>query len=362
MRLLFHPVGRDASVATVEFKINRPRGSNTLRNTDLHWFRGDAVKQLRFLFQRIREDGSARAVVLTAEGTRAFVPGQNSDELAVLTDEQITELAAIAQETMSLIEGFRIPVVLNLNGLALGGGTELVSAAHYVVASRIERIYLGQPETYINLIPGFGGTQRLVRVLAEKSRLGQRRGLLFAVDAILTGQPMSVEEAYAHGLVSELVPANSLVRAYRLAADHALGTDDTLRRAMEERHRAVARWEEPLTDDEGRPVDPSIVAEDDHVKRYLRHAETVGKRGVVLRYALDLIVRNVTEGVQYGEEAYYFGQAGASSEFRQSIARFRNRAPLPRPLRRPTTERERVRIRQLVDQSLAGSRERAVER
>jgi enoyl-CoA hydratase/carnithine racemase len=173
---------------------------------------------------------------------------------------------------------------------------------------------------------------------------------------------MSVEEAYAHGLVSELVPANSLARAYRLAADHALGVDDTLRRAMEERHRAVARWEEPLTDDEGRPVDPGIIAEDDHVKRYLRHAETVGKRGVVLRYALDLIVRNVTEGVQYGEEAYYFGQAGSSSEFRQSIARFRNRSPLPRPPRRPTTERERARIRQLVDESLAVSRERAVER
>jgi enoyl-CoA hydratase/carnithine racemase len=362
MRLLFHPVGRDTSVATVEFAINRPRGSNTLRNSDLHWFRGDAVKQLRILFQRIREDGSAGAVVLTAEGTRAFVPGQNSDELAVLTDEQITELAAIAQETMSLIEGFRIPVVLNLNGLALGGGTELVSAAHYVVASRIERIYLGQPETFINLIPGFGGTQRLVRLLAEKSRLGRSRGLLFAVDAILTGQPMSVEEAYAHGLISELVPANSLARAYRLAADHVLGTDDTLRRAMEERHRAVARWEEPLSDDEGRPVDPAIIAEDDHVKRYLRHAETVGKRGVVLRYALDLIVRNVAEGVQYGEEAYYFGQAGASSEFRQSIARFRNRAPLPRPPRRPTTEKERVRIRLLVDESLAASRERAVER
>ena len=356
MRLLFHPVRRDTSVATVEFKINRPRESNALRNTDLHWFRGDAVKQLRFLFHRIREEGSAGAVVLTAEGTRAFVPGQNSDELAVLTDEQITELAALAQETMRLIEGFRIPVVLNLNGLALGGGAELVAAAHYVVASRIERIYLGQPETFINLIPGFGGTQRLVRLMAEKSRMGRRSGLLFAVDTILTGQPMSVEDAYAHGLISELVPANSLARAYRLAVGHALGTDDTLRRAMEERHRAAARWEEPLTDEEtGRPLDAAILAEDDHIKRYIRHAETIGKRGTVVRYALDLIVRNVTEGVQYGEEAYYFGQAGASSEFRQSIVRFRNRAPLPRPPRRPTTERERVRIRRLADESIGGA-------
>jgi enoyl-CoA hydratase/carnithine racemase/acyl-coenzyme A synthetase/AMP-(fatty) acid ligase len=354
MRLLLHPLGGDASIATVEFKLNQPKGSNTLRNTDLHWFRGDAVKQLRFLFQRIRENGTARAVVLTAEGTRAFVPGQNSDELSVLDDEQITELAALAQETMSAIESFKIPVVLNLNGLALGGGTELVAAAHYVVASRLERIFLGQPETYINLIPGFGGTQRLVRLMAEKSRLGLRSGLLFAVDTILTGQPMSVEEAYAHGLVSELVPSNSLAVAYRYALGHALGTDDTLRLAMEERHRAVQRWEDPLIgDDQGRPVDPSVLTEDEHVKRYLRHAETVGRRGVVLRYALDLIIRNITEGVQYGEEAYFFGQAGSGSEFRQSIVRFRNRVPLPRPPRRPMTEPERSKIRQLADQSLS---------
>jgi enoyl-CoA hydratase/carnithine racemase/acyl-coenzyme A synthetase/AMP-(fatty) acid ligase len=357
MRLLLHPIDSDASIATVEFKLNRPKGSNTLRNTDLHWFRGDAVKQLRLLFHRIREEGTVRAVVLTAEGTRAFVPGQNSDELSVLDDEQITELAALAQETMGLIEGFKVPVVLNLNGLALGGGAELVAAAHYVVASRVERIYLGQPETVINLIPGFGGTQRLVRLMAGKSRLGQKSGLLFATDAILSGQPMSVEEAFAHGLVSELVPANSLSRAYRLALGHALGTDDTLRRAMEERHRAVRSWEEPLTDeDTGSPVDPSIITEDEHVKGYLRHADTVGKRGAVLRWALDLIVRNITEGVQYGEEAYWFGQAGASSEFRQSIVRFRNRAPLPRPPRRPMTEPERSRIRQLADQSIAAER------
>jgi enoyl-CoA hydratase/carnithine racemase/NADPH:quinone reductase-like Zn-dependent oxidoreductase len=359
MRLLLHPIDADASIATVEFKLNQPKGSNTLRNADLHWFRGDAVKQLRLLFHRIREEGTVRAVVLTAEGTRAFVPGQNSDELSVLDDEQITELAALAQETMSAIEGFKVPVVLNLNGLALGGGAELVAAAHYVVASRVERIYLGQPETVINLIPGFGGTQRLVRLMAGKSRLGPRSGLLFAVDTILTGQPMTVEEAYAHGLVSELVPSNSLARAYRLAAGHALGTDDTLRRAMEERHRAVQRWEEPLIDeDTGRPVDPSILAEDEHVKGYLRQAETVGRRGVILRNALDLILRNITEGVQYGEEAYNFGQAGSSSEFRQSIVRFRNRAPLPRPPRRPTTERERARIRQLADESISAARQR----
>jgi enoyl-CoA hydratase/carnithine racemase/acyl-coenzyme A synthetase/AMP-(fatty) acid ligase/NADPH:quinone reductase-like Zn-dependent oxidoreductase len=361
MRLLLHPLAPDHAVATVEFKLNQPKSSNTLRNSDLHWFRGDAVKQFRLLFHRIREMRAVRAVILTAEGTRAFVPGQNSDELAVLDDEQITELAALAQETMSAIEGFRVPVVLNLNGLALGGGTELVAAAHYVVASRLERIYLGQPETYINLIPGFGGTQRLVRLMAENSRLGVRSGLLFAADAILSGQPISVEEAYAHGLVSELVPANSLARAYRLAAAHALGTDDTLVRAMEARHRAVARWEEPLIDDEtGRPVDPSVLTEDEHVKRYLRHAETVGRRGTVVRHALDLIVRNVTEGVQYGEEAYFFGQAGASSEFRQSIARFRNRAPLPRPPRRPTAERESREVRKLADAALAAAREREV--
>jgi acrylyl-CoA reductase (NADPH)/3-hydroxypropionyl-CoA dehydratase/3-hydroxypropionyl-CoA synthetase len=359
LRLLLHHAGADGLIATVEFRINAPKASNTLRNTDLHWFRGDAVRQLRLLFRRIREDGAARAVVLTAEGTRAFVPGQNSDELSVLSDEQITELAAIAQETMSAIEGFKIPVVLNLNGLALGGGAELAASAHYVVASRAGRIYLGQPETVINLVPGFGGTQRLVRLLSGKSRLGQKCGLLFAADTILTGHPMTVEEAYAHGLVSELVPSNSLSRAYRLAVGHALGTDDTLRRAMEGRHTSVLRWEEPLIDeDTGSPMDPSILTGDEHIRGYLRHAETVGNRGAVLRLALDLIVRNITEGVQYGEEAYCFGQAGGSGEFRQSIIRFRNRAPLPAPPRRPTTYGQRLKIRQLAEECLANARRR----
>ncbi|HEY5766017.1 MAG TPA: hypothetical protein VIS30_08285, partial [Candidatus Deferrimicrobiaceae bacterium] len=188
---------------------------------------------------------------------------------------------------------------------------------------------------------------------------GRRSGLLFAADTIITGQPMSVEEAYAHGLVSELVPANSLARAYRLAVEHALEADDTLSRAMAERHRAVAHWEEPLIDEEtGSPFDPSILTEDKHVKRCLRHGETVGKRGTILRYALDLIVRNITEGVQYGEEAYYFGQAGASGEFRQSIVRFRNRIPLPRPPRRPTTTEERFKILELVEESLSEERRR----
>jgi enoyl-CoA hydratase/carnithine racemase/acyl-coenzyme A synthetase/AMP-(fatty) acid ligase/NADPH:quinone reductase-like Zn-dependent oxidoreductase len=354
MRLLTHPLGSDNSIATVEFRINRPRGSNTLRNADLHWFRGDAVKQLRYLFNRIREEGTAKAVVLTAEGTRAFVPGQNSDELSLLDDDQITDLAAQAQETMSAIEGSTIPVVLNLNGLALGGGTELVAAAHYVVASRLNRIYLGQPETYINLVPGFGGTQRLVRLMAEKSRLGQEMGLLFAVDTVLTGQPMTVEEAYAHGLISKLVHSNSLSYAYSLAVAHALGTDDTLRLAMEERHMAVQRWEDELVDGEtGSPIDPSVITEDLYVKGYLQHSETVGRRSAVLKYALDLIVRNITEGVQYGEEAFYFGQAGSSSEFRQSIIRFRNRIPLPRPPRRPVTEKDQLKIRLLVEESLS---------
>ena len=148
---------------------------------------------------------------------------------------------------------------------------------------------------------------------------------------------MSVEEAYAHGLVSERAPSNSRWPG-RTGSPRAMpwGTDDTLRRAMEERHRAVKRWEEPLIDeDTGGTLDPSILTEDEHVKGYLRQAETVGRRGTVLRYALDLIVRNILEGVQYGEEAYYFGQAGASPEFRQAVVLFRNRVPLPRPPRRP---------------------------
>jgi len=233
------------------------------------------------------------------------------------------------------------PVVIDMCGLALGGGAELVAAGHYVVASNLTRTYLGQPETRINLIPGFGGTQRLVRIMADNSKLGQKAGLLAAADTILTGQPLSAPEAFLHGIISELVPSNSGIRAMQLAVGHALGTDDTLKKAMEKRHADIERWEEPMIGKESKqPMDEKVLTDDVYIQEYLRHGKEVGLRANVYDWVLKLMIYNLRKGVHYSFEAYGFGEVGSSSEFRRSIARFRNRIPIEIPLKRPKSEKE----------------------
>jgi enoyl-CoA hydratase/carnithine racemase/acyl-coenzyme A synthetase/AMP-(fatty) acid ligase/NADPH:quinone reductase-like Zn-dependent oxidoreductase len=346
LRLLTQEVGADKCVATIEFKLlqkgrSKDQKTGKSRNTDLHWFRGDAVKHLRKLLQVAHRDKSVKAVIITADSMRAFVPGQNSDELIQLTIEEIEEMAAAAQEAMNFIENMNKPVVVDMCGLALGGGAELVAAGHYVVASNLKRTYFGQPETRINLIPGFGGTQRLVRIMADNSQLGQKAGLLAAADTLLTGQPLSAPEAYLHGVISELVPANSRTRAMQLAIGHALGTDDTLKKAMEKRHADIERWEKPMIDMESKqPIDEKVLTDDIYIQEYLRHGKEVGLRENVYDWVLKLMIYNLRHGVHYSFEAYGFGEVGSSSEFRRSITRFRNRIPIEIPLKRPKSEKE----------------------
>jgi enoyl-CoA hydratase/carnithine racemase/acyl-coenzyme A synthetase/AMP-(fatty) acid ligase/NADPH:quinone reductase-like Zn-dependent oxidoreductase len=346
LRLLTHEVSKDKRVATIEFKLlqkGRAKDQKTgkSRNTDLHWFRGDAVKHLRKLLQVVHRDKSVKSVIITADSMRAFVPGQNSDELIQLTIEEIEEMAAAAQEAMSFIENMNKPVIIDMCGLALGGGAELVAAGHYVVASNLTRTYLGQPETRINLIPGFGGTQRLVRIMADNSKLGQKAGLLAAADTILTGQPLSAPEAFLHGIISELVPSNSGIRAMQLAVGHALGTDDTLKKAMKKRHADIERWEEPMIDKESKqPMDEKVLTDDVYIQEYFRHGKEVGLRENVYDWVLELMIYNLRHGVHYSFEAYGFGEVGSSSEFRRSITRFRNRIPIEIPLKRPKSEKE----------------------
>ncbi len=362
VRLLLNEVAPGRAVATVEFRLKdfpeRDR-SNTARNQGLNWFKGNAVKELENIIKKVQDEPSimniVKSIVITAESTRAFVPGQNTDELAKLDDEQVAELAAHAQATFEEIEQLHVPVILNLSGLALGGGNELVAAAHYVVASNLDRIVLGQPESYINLIPGFGGTQRLIRILADKSKAGQKAGLLFAADTVLTGQPMTVAEAYHHGLVSEMVPSDSIRRAYELAKEQALWDPATnsenkpvLQRAMEERQQQLKLWEAPLIDKEtGKPMDPKTLTEDPYIKLYMEQAEKVGNRKDVYETILKLVVDNISHpyGVRYGDEAYHFGRLSTDPASRKAIMRFRNRVPLPRPVRRPVMAQTGLAIR-----------------
>lgn len=143
-----------------------------------------------------------RAAVLTGTGTRAFSAGADLDELAGVTAQQAHDLLSAGQAVVSRIERSPVPVIAAVNGLALGGGFELVLACAFPVLA--EGAQLGLPEARLGLMPGYGGTQRLAR----------RVGAPVAAHAMLTGERIRADRAFALGLTPVApVPVESVVDA-----------------------------------------------------------------------------------------------------------------------------------------------------
>jgi enoyl-CoA hydratase len=192
----------DGSVAIVT--VNRPRALNALNSQTLG--------ELHDVFADFaRRAGEVRAVVLTGSGEKSFVAGADIAEIREL-DMQSGKL--FAQRGLNLfmqIEKLPIPVIAAVNGFALGGGCELAMACHVRIAADTAKF--GQPEINLGLIPGYGGTQRLPRLV------GRGR----ALDLLLTGRMLSAVEAREWGLVNLVVPqAELLDTARRMAAEFAL--------------------------------------------------------------------------------------------------------------------------------------------
>jgi enoyl-CoA hydratase len=133
-------------------------------------------------------------VILTGAGDKAFVAGTDIQELAGLERESGRAFAAGGQELFDRIEHFSRPVIAAVNGYALGGGNELALACHLRVAS--DRARFGQPEVNLGIIPGYGGTQRLARLVGRGK----------ALEMILTGEHIDAAEALRIGLVNRVVP------------------------------------------------------------------------------------------------------------------------------------------------------------
>ena len=161
--------------------VNRPKALNALNRETL-----DALADA---FEHAGNDADALGIVLTGAGDRAFVAGADISELRDLTTESAFQVARRGQEVMRTIEGTRKPVIAAIGGFALGGGLELALACHLRVAG--PKAKLGLPEVKLGVIPGYGGTQRLPRLI------GRGRALRM----ILTGDPVGSEEALAAGLV-----------------------------------------------------------------------------------------------------------------------------------------------------------------
>jgi enoyl-CoA hydratase len=188
---LLYEVQDGAALVTV----NRPEKLNPL---DI-----DTINALEACFQDIAADTAVKAVILTGAGEKAFVAGADINQLAGLTGIAGRDWGLRGQQVFSKIQNLAKPVVAAINGYALGGGLELAMACHIRVAS--ENAKLGQPEVKLGIVPGYGGTQRLPR-LVGKGR---------ALEMILTGDPVTAEEAYRIGLVNHVVPPQELLPTAR---------------------------------------------------------------------------------------------------------------------------------------------------
>jgi enoyl-CoA hydratase len=171
--------------------MNRPKVMNALNRR--------TVEELNTAFHAAKEDVTVKGIILTGAGEKAFIAGADIAELSAIDGDQAGEFSATGQEVLSFIETLGKPVIAAVNGFALGGGCETAMACTIRIAA--EHAKFGQPEVKLGIIPGYGGTQRLPR-LVGKGR---------ALQLILTGDLIDAHEALRIGLVNEVVPAKDLL-------------------------------------------------------------------------------------------------------------------------------------------------------
>ncbi len=185
-------VARDDSVATIAF--SRPKVLNALNRA--------TMTELSLVIDELAGDDQVRCIILTGAGDRAFVAGADINELRAIADATAGEaFAAWGQSVLFKIENLSKPVIAAINGYALGGGCELAMACDIRIAA--DSAKLGQPEINLGIIPGYGGTQRLPRLVGK----GRAKWL------ILTGDTISAQEALRIGLVDFVVPTAELMEA-----------------------------------------------------------------------------------------------------------------------------------------------------
>lgn len=173
----------DNGIATVT--INRPDKLNALND--------DVLNELAEVFKDIQVDEGIKAIIVTGAGDKAFVAGADIKELRDLDKRSGRMASQKGQQIFQLIEDSRKPVIAAVNGYALGGGAELAMACHLRMAS--QNAAFGLPEVGLGVIPGYGGTQRLTRLV------GRAR----ALEMILTGKQVKADEAKQMGLVNDVV-------------------------------------------------------------------------------------------------------------------------------------------------------------
>jgi enoyl-CoA hydratase len=185
--LSFEPDAEGIALLT----INRPEKLNALNQK--------VISELGEAFRTVWEDAAIKAVIVTGAGEKAFVAGADIGELAALDAVEAERLSRRGQEIFRNLETLRKPSIAAVNGFALGGGLELALCCSIRIASPNAK--LGQPEVKLGIVPGYGGTQRLPRLV------GRGR----ALELLLSGDSIDAAEAHRIGLVNAIAPQNELI-------------------------------------------------------------------------------------------------------------------------------------------------------
>ena len=194
--------------------VNRPKVLNALNMA--------TMEELRSAFHDIKKDDAIRVVIFTGSGEKAFIAGADIGELSKHNAVSGKEYTHKGQSVLNLIENLGKPVIACINGFALGGGCEIAMACTMRLASSNAK--LGQPEVKLGIIPGYGGTQRLPRLVGKG----------IAMQMVLAGEMISAEEAHRIGLVNEVTAPGELIpRAEAIASKIIANAPLAVQYAME---------------------------------------------------------------------------------------------------------------------------------
>jgi enoyl-CoA hydratase len=187
----FQYITTEAQDGILVITLNRPDKLNALNR--------DLLQEIKDAVINAETDASVTGIILTGSGQKAFAAGADIAEFAGYSVAEGTALAAAGHDVMNVIENCGKPVIGAVNGFALGGGCELAMACHIRIAS--DNAKFGQPEVNLGVIPGYGGTQRLTRLIGKSQ----------ALELLLTGDAINAQKAKELGLVNDVVSSDELM-------------------------------------------------------------------------------------------------------------------------------------------------------
>jgi len=333
-RIHYHAIGLKASPRGKAAKLPARIALVTVTNPPVNALNERALDELNIVIDHVARREDVRAVVFTGQGTAAFVAGADIRQLLedVHSLDDALPLPNNAHLAFRKIETMAKPCIAAINGVALGGGMEFAMACHVRVAEPLATF--GQPEVRLNLLPGYGGTQRLPRLLEQA---GHAQPLVRALEIILGGRTLSADEVAADGLVHALASDSEDVvqLATRLAAEFVAAPKgrSLVARTFAARRTANEAWQSAGN------ASFTAALDDTEVQRLLAQAREVGRAATADRI-LDAVRTGWNAGVGAGlaREAQLFAEAIVDpAGGKAGIRAFIDKQSAPLPTRRDTT-------------------------